>query len=97
MCEPSQTCIGTRDRGGSRLLNFMGQRGGQFAHHVDAIGVCEIGLQLTQLFPLLFSMFLFCYIHRDTDVFTILSGWIAMSYRTQEFNTAVGMTNSVFG
>jgi hypothetical protein len=33
-------------RGGNRLRDFVGQRGGQFSHHAQAVHVREIGLEL---------------------------------------------------
>ena len=33
-------------RGGNRLRDFVGQRGGQLSHHAQAVRVREIGLEL---------------------------------------------------
>jgi len=51
---------------------------------------------LTQPFALFLGTLPFRNIHGDADVLAWFSGRIAMSYRTQESDAAVGMTNPIF-
>ena len=75
----------------------MCQRGGQLSHHVDAIDVRQISLELSQPFALLLGALSFRYIHRDADVFTQFSRAIVMSDGAQESDAAVGMANPELG
>src|SRR5580658_9716439 len=91
--EPSQTRVGAGDCSGYRLPDFVGQRGGEFPHHIDAIDVSKIGLQLPQLFALFVGALSFGYIHGDTDILTDFLRRIVMSYAAQESDSAVGAAN----
>src|SRR5580704_14290957 len=71
----------------------MRQRGAEFPHHIDAIDVCEIGLQLPQFFALFVGALAFGYIHGDTDILTDFLRGMVMSYATQESDGAVGTAN----
>jgi hypothetical protein len=53
--EPSHAGVGVHNGGGDRLFDFVRQRGGQFAHHADAVHVHEISLELVQSFALFFG------------------------------------------
>ena len=78
MREPPQTSVGARDRGGDGLLDFVRQRGGQFSHHVDAVDVRQISLQLPQPFVLFLGALSFGDIHGDADVLTYFLRGIVM-------------------
>ena len=76
------------------LPDFVSQCSGlSFAHHIDAIDVCEISLQLTQLFAFLFGVLPFGDIHRDADVVAHFYRRIVMPYGAQKSNAAIGKTN----
>src|SRR6202043_1066364 len=75
---------------------FVRQRGGQFSHHVDAVDMRKISLQLMQLFALLLRALSFRYVHRDTDVLTRFCRWIVMSYAAKESDGSVGAANPKF-
>src|SRR4029077_12584420 len=94
MREPSQTRVGACDRGGYGLLDFVRQRGGQFAHHVDPVDMQQIGLQLAKPFALRLGTLLLGYIHCDPEVFTGFTRGIVVSYGTQEPDLAVVGTNN---
>ncbi len=93
MRKPSYARVGACDRGGNRLLDFVGQSGGQFPEHVHAIDMRKISLELPQPFALLLGMFSLCYIHRDTDILTEVSGGIVVSHGTQKSDSAVRSKN----
>src|ERR1700730_13020686 len=58
--------------------------------------MCQIGLELSQFFTLLFGILELRNVHGDADVLAWFSRCIAMSYGTQESDAAVGMPNPVF-
>src|ERR1700722_17543524 len=91
--EPPQTRIGAGDRGGYWLPNFVSQCGGEFSHHIHPIDVCEICLQLAQLFAFLFGLLPFSHVHCDTDVVAHSAGRVMMSNRAQKSNATVGKNN----
>src|SRR5260221_4671688 len=79
MSQPLQECIRACDRSGNGLLDFVRQRGGQFSHHVNAVDVRQISLELPQPFALLLGMLLLRYIHRGADIVSHFSGGMVMS------------------
>src|SRR3984957_9472595 len=92
--EPPQARIGASDGGGYWLPDFVSQCSGEFAHHIHAIDVCEICLQLPQFFTFLFGLLTFGYVHCDTDVIACSARRLVMSNGAQKSNATVGKNHS---
>jgi hypothetical protein len=55
--EPFNAAVGAGDGGSDRLLDLVWQRCGQFPQRAHTIGMCQIGLKLSQSFTLLLGRF----------------------------------------
>ena len=53
--QPAEACAAVADDTGQRLVDFMRDGGGQFAHHADPVDVREIRLELAQPLALFFG------------------------------------------
>src|SRR3984957_1327629 len=92
--EPPQARICASDGGGYWLPDFVSQCSGEFAHHIYAIGVCEICLQLPQFLAFLFGLLTFSYVHCDADVIARSARRLVMSNGAQKSNAPVGKNHS---